>query len=88
MPLLSPIRTTYPAHLIFYFITRTILGEEWRSLSFLLYSCLHFCGTSSLLGQNILLNTIFSDTVSLRSSLSVSDQVSHPYKKTGQSIVL
>jgi len=33
-PLLSPIRTTYPAHLILLdFITRTIYGEEYRSLS-------------------------------------------------------
>jgi hypothetical protein len=34
----------------------------------------------SLLGPNILHNTLFSNTLSLRSSLSVSDQVSHPYK--------
>ena len=32
-PLSSPIRATYPAHLILLdFITRTILGEEYRSL--------------------------------------------------------
>ena len=30
----SPISATYPAHLIlFYFITRTIMGEQYRSLS-------------------------------------------------------
>jgi hypothetical protein len=34
-----------------------------------------------LLGTNILLNTLFSNSLSLRSSLNVSDQVSHPYKK-------
>ena len=34
MPLLTPIRATCPAHLILLdFITRTILGEEYRSLS-------------------------------------------------------
>jgi hypothetical protein len=44
--------------------------------------------TSSLLGPNILLNTLFSNTLSLRSSLNVSDQVSHPYKTTGKIIVL
>ena len=44
--------------------------------------------TSSLLGPNILLNTLFSNTLSLRSSFNVSDQVSHPYKTTGKIIVL
>ena len=34
MPLLSLIRTTYPAHLILlHFIIQTILGEEYKSLS-------------------------------------------------------
>ena len=34
MPLASPIRATRPAHLILLdFITRTILGEEYRTLS-------------------------------------------------------
>ena len=33
------------------------------------------------LGPNILLNSIFSNTLSFLSSLNVSDQVSHPYKK-------
>jgi hypothetical protein len=42
----------------------------------------------SLLGPNTLLNTLFSNTLSLRSSLNVRDQVSHPYKATGKIIVL
>ena len=80
-PLLSPIRATWPAHLILLdFITRTILGEEGRSLSSSLCSFFHSPVTSSLLGRNILLNTLFSNTHSLRSFLNVSDQVSHPYK--------
>ena len=71
-----PIRATCPAHLIpFDFITRTVLGEEYRSLSSSLCSFLHFPDTSSLLGPNILLSILFSNTLSLRSSLSVSDQV-------------
>jgi polysaccharide pyruvyl transferase WcaK-like protein len=37
--------------------------------------------TSSLLGPNIPFNTLFSDTLNTCSSLSVRDQVSHPYKK-------
>ena len=88
-PLLSPIRATCPAHLILLdFITRTILGEEYISLSSSLCSFLHFPVTSSLLGPNILLNTLFSNTLSLRSSLNLSDQVSHPYKTTGRIIFL
>ena len=44
--------------------------------------------TSSLLGSNILPSTLFSNTLMLCSSLSVSDHVSHPYKTTGRAIVL
>ena len=63
IPLSSPLHTTCPAHLILlYFITRTILGEEYRSLNSSLCSLLHSPVTSSLLGPNILLNTIFSNT--------------------------
>ena len=60
-PLLSPIRATFPAHLILHdLITRTILGEEYRSLSSSLCSFLHSPVTSSLLGPNIPLNTLYS----------------------------
>ena len=64
------------------FITRTILDEEYRSFSSSLRNLLHSPVTSSLLGPNILLNTIFSNILSFLSSLNVSDQVSHPYKTT------
>ena len=88
-PLLSPIRTTCPTHLILRdFITRIIFGEEYRSLNSALYSLLHSPASLSLLGPNILLSTLFSSTISLRSSLSVSNQVSHPYKTTSKIIVL
>jgi len=50
-PLLSPIRTTFPTHLIHLdLMTRTILGEEYRSSSSSLCSFLHSPVTSSLLG--------------------------------------
>ena len=41
-PLSSPIRATFPAHLILLdFITRTILGEEYKTFSSLLCNILH-----------------------------------------------
>jgi hypothetical protein len=51
------------------------MGEAYRSISYLC-TFLHFPATSSLLGPNIPLSTRFSNTLSLRSSLNVSDQVS------------
>jgi hypothetical protein len=44
--------------------------------------------TSSLLGPNVLLRTLFANTLSLRFSVHVSDQVSHPYQTTGKIIFL
>jgi len=77
-PLLSPTRATCTAHLIFLdFITRTELGEGWGSFSSSLCSFLYSPLTSSLLDPNILLKTLFSNTLNLYFSLS--DQVSHPY---------
>jgi hypothetical protein len=49
---------------------------------------LHSRITSSLLGPNILLRTMFSDTLSLCYSISVRDQVSYPHKTTGTIMVL
>jgi hypothetical protein len=65
-------------------ITRIIFGDEYRSLSSSLCSLLHSPVTPSLLGPNIPLSTLLSNTLSLCSSLSVTDQVSHPYKTTTQ----
>ena len=54
-----------------------ILGEEYKSISSSLCNLPHSLVTSSLLGPNILLNTMFSNTLSFLSSRNVSDQVSH-----------
>jgi len=42
-PLLSPICATCPAHLILDYITQTVLGEEYRSLTSILCCFLHWC---------------------------------------------
>jgi len=57
-------------------------------LSSSLCSFLHSPVTSSLLGPNILLNTLFYNTRSLRLPLNMNDQVSHPYKTVGKFIIL
>ena len=88
-PLSSPMHATCPAHLILLdFITRTILGEAYKSFSSSFCNHLHSPVTSSLLGPNILLNAMFSNTLSFLSSHNVSDQVSHPYKTTRKIIIL
>ena len=47
-----PIRATCPAHLILHFITQTILGKQYKSLSSSICSFLHYPVTSSLLAKN------------------------------------
>ena len=87
--LLSPLRATCSIYFILVdLIIRIVFGVEYRSLSSSLCSCLHSPVSSSLLGPNILLSTLFSNTLNMRSSLSVSDRVSHPYRTTGKIIVL
>jgi hypothetical protein len=49
---------------------------------------LHSSVTSSLSGTNILLRTLFSNTLSLCSALNVTHQDSQSYKTTGRIMVL
>ena len=57
--------------------------NQYRSLSSSLCSFPHSHVNLSLLGPNILLKNLFSNTLSFLSSRNVSDQVSHPYITTG-----
>jgi hypothetical protein len=87
--LVSPIRAKWSTHaILFDLITRMLFREECKPLSSSLCSFLHSLFTSIFLGPNILLSTLFWNTLSLRSSLNVSDHVSHPHKTTGEITVL
>jgi len=71
----------HPYHASLFDDSNKILwGEQIISSS--LCSLLHSPVASSLLSPNILLNTLLSNSHSLRSSLN--DQVSHPYKTNRQ----
>jgi hypothetical protein len=81
-------RATRPAHpILLDLIILIIFGENTN------YRTPH-CAlspasvTSSLLGLNILLSILLSNTLELYSSLNVGDQVSHQYETTSKIILL
>jgi hypothetical protein len=83
-----PLRATcFTHHILLNLITR-IFDNECRGKCSSLCSLLHSPVTSFLLGPNIFLSTLFSNTFSLFSSLNVRDRVSHPYKTTGNFTIL
>ena len=74
------IATSPVHHLLLDLTTQTVFGEQHKSLNFSLRSLLQCPTTTTLLGENILLSTLFSNTLSLCSSLSVRDHASHTFK--------
>ena len=83
-----PIRCTLPAHLILLdLINRIIFYEEYRSLSSSLRSFLHSPCYLVHLRPKFLLSSLYSNTLSLCSSLILRDQFPHPYT-TGKIIFL
>ena len=88
IPLLSPIRNTFPVHHILPdFITHTILGKEYRSSSLSLCRFLHSPLTLSLLRPNILFNTLFTKPSSYVHP-SIWATKFHTHKKDWQIVVL
>jgi hypothetical protein len=77
-----------PLHILLDVITLIKLGEEYKLWTPWLCQFLQPPITSSLLGPNILLSTLFSNILSLRSSLNTRDQISHPRRTTGKIVGL
>ena len=74
---LFPILPRTPNIIILCFISRVMLGNQYRSLSSSLFSFLLFSVTFFLLGPNVFPSNLFSDTLSSRSSLQMPHQVRH-----------
>jgi len=77
--LISSKRAACPAHhILLDLIILIIISKAYSSWSSSLCSLLRLPSTSSPLGPNILLGTLFANTLNLCSSLSVGDRVSQP----------
>jgi hypothetical protein len=72
---------TCPSQSSWFDHTNDIWWRVQNTKSPLLCSLLHFSVTSSVLRPNVFLSILLSKILILRSSLSVSDQVTHPYEQ-------
>jgi hypothetical protein len=77
-----------PCLILLDLIILIILNEDYKLFSSSLLNFLHPPVTSSLFDPNMLLSTLFSNALSLCSTLNVRDHVSNPYRTTGKIIVL
>jgi hypothetical protein len=85
---LSLICSTCPSYLILLDLNHAKkFGWNLQTIKFFIKYFLPHRVTSSLQYPNIIPNALLSNTLTLRYSLNIRDQLSHPYKKLGWIIV-
>jgi hypothetical protein len=81
----NPMRPVCSTHLVLFgFNMLTIFGEEYKLWRFPLHSFINCAVTSFFVSPNIILSTLFSNTLSLCSFPNVRDLVLHLYQTTGK----
>jgi len=70
---------TCPLHLIFYIISQSVFGEEYKSWSSSVCSSLHSPVNSSFVDPNSFLRTLIFNTLKRCFFLCATDQFSHPW---------